>query len=301
MADKNFFFIRAFLLISILIIFFWATNNILKAAIQIRSIAVAEKILPCINTVMPVSTIVGQMRAKQYQKISSQLQQAEWGNLRITICEEFLSIGEPYSNVTFSERVGFYPVFNISIPQVKRIDSLVYDLYFMACATMAIVVFMVSIYKNSNNILLIYLFLFILGALWLSLPVNQQIFSTLCSEEKSGNLNWKEIKIENDRLRLQWAEIAPFTYIYKNNPQLQTYFNRYNPHASWQIIGMDYQLCRYDSIRNIIDRIQLLSLWISSFWVAVWLYILYQVARIFLQRKGQCPIFCAHLLLSDYR
>lgn len=235
---------------------------------------------------MPVSTIVGQMRAKQYQKISSQLQQAEWGNLRITICEEFLSIGEPYSNVTFSERVGFYPVFNISIPQVKRIDSLVYDLYFMACATMAIVVFMVSIYKNSNNILLIYLFLFILGALWLSLPVNQQIFSTLCSEEKSGNLNWKEIKIENDRLRLQWAEIAPFTYIYKNNPQLQTYFNRYNPHASWQIIGMDYQLCHYDSIRNIIDRIQLLSLWISSFWVAVWLYILYQVARIFLQRKG---------------
>ena len=284
MFDKVCFFVRASLLILLLIILFFAADNVSTAILKIKSIAVAETILPRLNAVMPVHVIIRKMREKQYQEVSDTLRQAvEWYNLRVAVNSEFLRVGGEHSEIVFSKAADFYPAFHISTSQLKRIETLADGLYFIVCVTMAVVILIMYVYQNSDIILPIYLFLFLTGALWLSLPMNRLAFSDLYSEEKSENLRWQGIEIEEGGLRLQWAGAAPFSYLYKDNPQRENYFSQYNPQAEWRKRGTDFLLCRYDFILDIIRRVQLLARWIFFFWAVVWLHILYQVARRLLQ------------------
>ena len=280
MFDKACFLIRVSSLILLLLLLFFAADNISTVILKIKSTAVAETILPQLNAIMPVHVIIRKMKEKQYQEVADTLRHAgEWDNLRVAISSEFLSVGGEYSEIVFSKAADFYPAFRISTSQSKRLEALTDGLYFIVCVTMAVVIFIMYVYQSSDIILLIYLFLFLTGALWLSLPMNQLVFSDLYSEEKREDLHWQELEIEEGGLRLQWAGTAPFSYLYKNNPQRENYFLQYNPQANWRKSGTDFLLCRYDFILDIIRRVQLLARWILFFWAVVWLYILYQVAR----------------------
>lgn len=280
MFEKVCFFVRVSFLILLLIILFFAADNISTAILKIESTAVAETILPRLNTVMPVHAIIRKMREKQHQEVSETLRRAgEWDNLRVAVDSEFLWVRGDHSEIVFSKAADFYPAFHISTSQSKRIETLTDGLYFVVCMTMAVVIFTMYVYRNSDIILPVYLFLFLTGALWLSLPMNRLAFSELYSEEKSENLRWQEIEIEEGGLCLQWAGAAPFSYLYKNNPQRGNYFLQYNPQVKWRKIGTDFLLCRYDFILDIIRRVQLLARWILLFWAVVWLYILHQIAR----------------------
>lgn len=279
MLEKFLFIVRISLLILLLSVLFFLAENIFGSVLKIQSISVAEKILPCIDEVMPISFIVKKMRKEQYQEVCKTLR-SDWkhGNHTLATSSDFLFIGVPHSEITFSKSNDFYPVFSMSVQQLKRANTLVMALYLIFYITIIVVVFVVCIYKNSSILPLIYLYLLILGALWFSFPVNQLSFQDCLFENKNGNISWKKIKIENN-LNLQWMEQKPFLYLYKSNSRSEVYFKHYNPHANWQEISTNFWLCRYDSIIDLVSRIHILIWCILLFWICMYVYILYKFAQ----------------------
>lgn len=279
MLEKFLFIVRISLLILLLSILFFLAENIFGSVLKIQSISVAEKILPCIDEVMPISFIVKKMRKEQCQEVCKTLQ-SDWkhGNCTLTTSSDSLSIRVPHSEITFSKSKYFYPVFNMSVQQLKRADTLVMALYLIFYMTIIVVAFVVCIYRNSGILPLIYLYLLLLGALWFSLPVNQLPFQDCLFGNKNGNMSWKKIEIE-DNLNLQWMEQQPFLYLYKSDSRSEAYFKHYNPHVNWQKISTDFWLCRYDSIIDLFSRIHILIWCILLFWICMYMYILYKVAQ----------------------
>ena len=279
MFNKITFMIRVLFLILITVILLWGAENIFRSVAMIKSIAIFEKILPCVDEIIPLDVIVNKMRKNQYRDIYNRLQLAwENDNRKFAVDSDFLSVGVGYSEIVFSKHKNFLPVFNISIPQLKRISTLIFILYLILYATAFTVILMLYFYRKSNFILLIYLYLFILGTQWLSLAGNQLSYLNFLTENKSENINWKKIKIGDKNLNFQWTEITPFIYLYKSDVQSETYLKQCNPHVNWKKISTNFWLCRYDSVIKLVGDVHALVLCIFLFWIGIYMYVLYKFA-----------------------
>lgn len=259
MFEKFSFCVRFSLLILLLSILFFIGQSIFVSVLKTQSIPVAEKILPSLNNAMPISCIVKEMRSKQYHDACQTLKSnCNQDYSILTITSDFLSIGLPHAVITFSKSENFYPVFRISVQQLKQIKTLVEFLYLIFCMMIIVVPFGLHIYKNSNMVLLLYLYLLILGILWFSSPCNPLSFRDDLFCNKNQDIGWTAIPLDNG-LILQWREQQPFIYLYKSDSLSEVYFKQYNPHANWHKVGTDLWLCRYDSILELINRIHILN------------------------------------------
>ena len=274
---KNFIFIiRLFFLMSVISIIFWETSNIFRSVSTMKSIATFEQLLLCLDRIIPINVIITKMRNNQYQDVYQSLQSARNINdYEFTINPDFLSVGVPYSKIIFSKHKNFLPFFNISISQLKRIDGLIFFIYVLLCIAILAIVLMIIYYKKSNLIWPIYIFLFVLGIQWLQLPMNKVPYlNPIILTNKSNNANWKEILIDNNNL-LQWLEITPLNYLYKNNFQSDADLKKYNPHAKWQIITKSFLLCRYNSLIKLDNKIHFLSSCIFFLGLIIITYIIF--------------------------